>query len=111
MDMLESCFEVVREEIKQLDSTIVEIAEGKSVSYHAQEFFAEVLPRVQRLLLLMAPEFNEVEDGDGIAENARHWKFLVGSRYDGGVLVNIRRKGDVGPAMRLVRQALELEGR
>lgn len=103
--------EVVREEVKQLDSTIVEIAEGKSISYHAQEFFVEVLPRVQRLLLLMAPEFNEIEDDDGIAENARRWKFLVGSRYDGGVLVNIKRRGDVGPAMRLVRQALELEGR
>lgn len=103
--------EVVRDEIKQLDSAIVEVADGQSVSYHAHEFFVEVLPRVGRLLLLMAPEVNEIEDDDGIARNARRWKFLVGSRYDGGVLVNIRRREDVGPAMRLVRQALELEGR
>ena len=103
--------EVVREEIKQLDSAIVEVTERRSISYHAQEFFVEVLPRVQRLLLLMAPEFNEVEDVDGIAGNARRWKFLVGSRYDGGVLVHIKRREDVRPAMRLVRQALELEGR
>ena len=103
--------EVMRGEIKQLDSAIVEIAEDRSISYHAQEFFVEVLPRVQRLLLLMAPEFSEVDDVEGIAENARNWKFLVGSRYDGGVLVNIGRREDVGPAMRLVRQALELEGR
>ena len=103
--------EVARDEIKQLDSAIVEIAEGRSISYHAQEFFVEVLPRVQRLLLLMAPEVNEIEDGDGIARNARRWKFLVGSRYDGGVLVNVTSREDVGPAMRLVRQALELEGR
>ncbi len=102
---------VVREEIKQLDSVIVEIAEGQSISYHAQEFFVEVLPRVGRLLLLMAPEVNEIEDDDGIARDARRWKFLVGSRYDGGVLVDLRRKEDVGPALRLVRQALELEGR
>ena len=104
-------FSVLRDQIKGMEQGIVELAEGKSVSYHAGDFFVEVLPRAGRLLLLLAPEFNEVEDVNGIAMDARQWKFFVGSRYDGGVAVNVGDDKDVRRAMPLIRQALELVGR
>ena len=104
-------FNVLRDRIKEMDPEIVEVAEWKSISYHAGGFFVEVLPRVSRLLLLLAPEFNEVEDVNRIAMDAMQWKFFVGSKYDGGVAVNVRDDKDVGRAMPLIRQALELVGR
>ena len=104
-------FNVLRDQIKGMDPAIVELAEGKSISYHAGEFFVEVLPRVGRLLLLLVPKVNEVEDVNGMAMDATQWKFFVGSKYDGGVAVNVRDDTDVGQAMALIRQALELVGR
>ena len=104
-------FNVLRDRVKEMDPAIVEVAEGKSISYHAGGFFVEVLPRASRLLLLLAPEFNEVEDVTSIAQDATQWKFFVGSKYDGGVAVNVRDGKEVGRAMPLIRQALELVGR
>ena len=104
-------FNVLRDRVKEMDPAIVEVAEAKSISYHAGGFFVEVLPRASRLLLLLAPEFNEVEDVTSIAQDATQWKFFVGSKYDGGVVVNVRDGKEVGRAMPLIRQALELVGR
>ena len=104
-------FNVLRNQIKEMEPTIVELAEEKSISYHAGEFFVEVLPRVGRLLLILAPEFNEVEDVNGIAMDATQKKFFVGSKYDGGVEVNVKDDTDVWQALPLIRQALEFVGR
>ena len=104
-------FNVLSDRIKELEPSVVELAEGRSISYHAGGFVVEVLPRTNRLLLRLAPEFNEIEDVNGIAQDATQWKFLVGSKYDGGVAVSVRDVHDVRRAMPLIRQALELVGR
>ena len=103
-------FNSLRDKVKEMDSAIVEVAEGTSISYHSGAFFVEVLPRVGRLLLLLAPDFSEIEDPIGIAEDATQWKFFVGSKYDGGVAINVRDSKDVTDAVPLIRQALELGG-
>jgi len=87
------------------------VAEGNSISYHAGSFFLEVLPRAGRLLLVLAPEFNEIEDLNGIAQDATQWKYFVGSKYDGGVAISVRDAEDVTRSMPLIRQALEIVGR
>ena len=104
-------FNVLRDQVKEMDPVIVEVAEGNSISYHAGSFFVEVLPRANRLLLLLSPEINEIEDESGVAQDATQWKFFVGSKYDGGVAVSVMDREDVGRAMPLIRQALELVGR
>ena len=104
-------FNVLRDQVKEMDPVIVEVAEGNSISYHAGSFFVEVLPRANRLLLLLSPEINEIEDESGVAQDATQWKFFVGSKYDGGVAVSVMDSEDVGRAMPLIRQALELVGR
>ena len=104
-------FETLRERVKGMDPAIVEVAEGNSISYHAGGFFVEVLPRAGRLLLVLAPEFNEIEDVSGVAQDATRWKFFVGSKYDGGAAINVRDAEDVTRSMPLIRQALEIVGR
>ena len=101
-------FELLRAKINDIDSKIIECAEKKSVSYHNSAFFLEVLPRKNKITLLLALEFNEVQDSFGIAQDASQWKFFFYAQYDGGVCVPIRDEEDIDKAMPMVRQAHEM---
>lgn len=98
-------FDLLRVSIRQLDSDIIELAEQDSVSYHGPVFFLEVLPRKYKISLLVALEFNEVDDPTGIAEDASQWKFFVNARYGGGVTISVSEPADIDRAMPIVRQA------
>ncbi len=98
-------FEVLRSRIREMDGEIIELAEQKSVSYHGPDFFLEVLPRKNRITLLLALDFNEIEDDAGIAEDASHHKFFVKSVHEGGVFVSIRTPEDLEKALPIIRQA------
>lgn len=101
-------FELLRARISDMDSKIIEFAEKKSVSYHGPAFFLEVLPRKRKITLLLALEFNEVQDPFGIAQDASQRKFFFYAQYEGGVCVPIRDEEDIDKAMPMVRQAHEV---
>jgi predicted transport protein len=100
-----SLFEQLREKIKQIDPTILELAEAKSVSYHGPGFFLEVLPRKQRLSLLLPLDHAEIDDPHGLAQDATEWKFVVNAKYEGGVLLRINGSEQIDYAMPIIRQA------
>jgi predicted transport protein len=99
-------FDLLR--VKVLDSDIIELAEQRSVSYHGPTFFLEVLPRKNRIGLLLALDFNEVEDPSGIAEDTSQWKFIVNAEYEGGVYIAIESEIDIDKALPMIRQAREV---
>lgn len=94
-----------RRPIKKIDSAILELAEPKSVSYHGPGFFLEVLPRKRCLTLLLSLDFNEVDDPEGIAEDATQWKFFANAQHEGGVTVSVYKDEDIELVMPIVRQA------
>ena len=98
-------FEALRSQIRDIDEDIIELAEEKSVSYHGPAFFLEVLPRKYGIMLLLALDFNEVDDPAGIAGDALQWKFFVNAVYGGGVNIFIWQPADINKAMPMVRQA------
>jgi uncharacterized protein with ParB-like and HNH nuclease domain/predicted transport protein len=98
-------FELLRKRIQEMDGDIIELAEQKSVSYHAPGFFLEVLPRKHRINLLLPLDFNEVDDPSGIAQDATQWKFLFYAQYEGGVSIPIREADDIEKALPMIRQA------
>jgi predicted transport protein len=100
-----SLFEVLRARVKALDSGILELAEPHSISYHGPAFFLEVLPRRYKLTLLLALDFNEVDDPLGFAKNASERKFFVHARPEGGVSATIWDKIAIENALPLIRQA------
>lgn len=51
-------FDQLSPKLKELDAEVLELAEKKSVSYHAPVFFLEVLPRKHRLVLLLPLDYN-----------------------------------------------------
>jgi len=107
-DKAQSLFDALSKEVAALDESIVEMAESKSVSYHAPEFFLEVLPRKNRLTLVLAIDFNEVEDTNAVAQDASEWAFFKHAQYEGGVMISLREPEDIDIAIPIVRQAYQL---
>ncbi|MEZ6148469.1 MAG: DUF262 and DUF1524 domain-containing protein [Planctomycetaceae bacterium] len=100
-------FEKLRREILSLDPAVIELAENKSVSYHAPTFFLEVLPRQRRLGLLLPLEASDIDDPHAIAEDTAQWKFFVNAVYDGGIFIRINDESDIQKAMPIIRKAFE----
>jgi len=98
-------FEALRSRVIALDNDILELAEPNSISYHGPAFFLEVLPRAHKLTLLLALDFNEVDDPSGLAKDATEKKFFVHARHEGGVSMSIWDVNAIESAIPLIRQA------
>jgi predicted transport protein len=103
-----SLFESLRTKVLELDGDIIELAEQNSVSYHGPTFFLEVLPRKNRINLLLALEYNEVDDPTGMAQDTTQRKFFVNAVYEGGVSVAVDSPEHIVRALPIIRQAREL---
>ena len=105
----QECFGMVSKAIQNVDSEVIELAERRSVSYHGPEFFLEVVPRIDYVVLLLALDFNEVQEGmEDFALDTSQWKFIMHAAYDAGVYVEIRSEADIERAVPLIRRAYEL---
>jgi predicted transport protein len=98
-------FDQLRVKVLEIDTNIIELAEQKSVSYHGPGFFLEILPRKNRITLLLDLDFNEVDDPFDIARDASEFKFLVNAVNEGGVLVSVLNADDMEKSIPLIRQA------
>ncbi|HEY0984452.1 GmrSD restriction endonuclease domain-containing protein [Schlesneria sp.] len=101
-------FEELRPRLHDIDPSILELAESKSISYHASGFFLEVLPRKQRLTLLFPLDHGEIDDPHGLASDAKEWKFLVNAKHEGGVLLRIQDPDDIDRAIPIIRTAYKV---
>jgi predicted transport protein len=100
-------FLALRDRIKAQGPDIIEMAEPRSVSYHAADFFVEVLPRQHRVLLLLDLDFDECDFLDDRAADATEYKFIVNARHSGGVCYSLDDVRFMDGALHLVRQAYE----
>ena len=71
-------FDALRAKVLQIDTNIIELAEQKSVSYHGPAFFLEVLPRKNRITLLLDLDFNEVDDPFRLVDWVRQYEAGTG---------------------------------
>jgi uncharacterized protein with ParB-like and HNH nuclease domain/predicted transport protein len=101
-------FELLRPRIREIAPDALELAEPKSVSYHGPAVFVEILPRKHGLILLLALDYSEVNDPDGVAEDATQWKFFVNAKYGGGVYLKITSHEAIEAAIPIVQQAYTL---
>ena len=100
-----SLFDNLSQRIRTIDPAILEMAESRSISYHAPGFFLEVLPRKYRLVLLLPLDYSEVDDPQGISSDATGWKFFFYAKYEGGVMLRIDNVQDIDYAMPIIRQS------
>lgn len=99
--------EALRPEIQSLGIDIVELPNVRSVTYRVFDFVVKIIPRKQRLSLLLNLDFSECEDPSGKARDATDFAFINGARESGGVLYNLDSVADVPAAINIVRQAYE----
>lgn len=95
----------LRKRVREIDDELIELAEPRSVSYHGPSFFLEVLPRKNRINLLLALDFNEVDDPHGVAKDTSQRKFFVHAQYEGGINIPVWSVDDIEMALPIIRQA------
>ena len=101
-------FDSLRPQIQALGSDISELPNSRSVIYRVFDFVVEVLPRSNRLGLLLNLEFSEADDTSDKAEDATQSAFIVNATEKGGVYFLLATADEIPSAMHLVRQAYEL---
>ena len=99
-------FEILQPRLRELEPDLMELAEYKSVSYHAPSFFLEVLPRNNRLVLLFPLIHSEVEDINNVCTDESDRTFFFYCQYEGGVSVLVKKAEDIETAIPIIQQAL-----
>ena len=100
-------FGALRKEVMALGSDVVELFGPKTVTYRVFDFFLEVIPRKNRLTLLLNLD---LEDCEPLPENAwdtAQHEFVVYATQDAGVAYTLKSAVDVPEAVALVRRAFE----
>jgi len=112
-DVARALFESLRQRVLALDPAVIEVPESHSVVYHAADgdYFMEILPRKQRLLMLLNLELAECEAQDANLRDSSSKKFLAHATQDGGLIYRLHDATDLDAAMLPVRQAYELAAR
>ena len=82
--MDDSCrviFDRLRKQILTRLSGVIEIPEGKSISYHRPRYFLEVVPRTGYLSLLLSVPYDEARGEEGRAADLSLWSHIRGAHY------------------------------
>lgn len=99
--------DVLRPQIQALGPDVVELPNDRSVIYRVFDFVVEIIPRKQRLSLLLNLDFADCEDPSGKARDATEFAFIIGATEAGGVIYTLESVDDVPAAVNVVRQAYE----
>lgn len=100
----------IQSAVRELGDSI-EVIENRSLCYYddSASFFAELLPGAYHVRLLVPLDFDEVEDTEGLANNANDYKFLRHVTHrDCGVFIDIREKHHIAASMPIINQALNM---
>lgn len=100
-------FDAIQPQIQALGSDVVELPNDRSVIYRVFDFFVEIIPRKQRLTLLLNLDFAECEDSSDKSEDATQYAFIIGAMESGGVIYTLESLNDIPAAINVVRQAYE----
>ena len=106
-EVARNLYSILRAQITVLGEGVAELPSRRSVVYRVYDFFVEVLPRVNKLALVLNLEFSDIDDPSGHAEDATQYAFITGANEKGGVVFLVNSTSDIASAMHLVRQAYE----
>ena len=106
-DAAKSLWNTLRPEIQALGTDVIELPNSRSVTYRVFDFVVEIIPRKQRLSILLNLDFSDCEDPSGKARDATELAFIIGATESGGVLFNLDSVADVPLVINIMRQAYE----
>ena len=99
--------EQLRPLIVSLGEDVVELPNERTLVYRVFDFFVEVIPRRQHLVLLLNLDFADCDDPTGKSRDATELAFISGATESGGVLYLIRSADDLQGASTVVKQAYQ----
>lgn len=100
-------FDQLRPLVAALGEDVAELPNDRTVVYRVFDFFVEVIPRKQRLTLLLNLDFADCDDPTGKSRDATESAFIISASEAGGVLYSIDSDADVKGAIFVVKQAYE----
>ena len=104
-------FQRLDEDVRGLGALIVTVERRSTCYYVGANLILEMLPQRWGVRLLLDIEYSEVDDAEGLAQDANDWKFIPNAAYgDWGVLMDVGREEQIDTAIALVRQAVNMEG-
>ena len=106
-EVAKELLDTLRPQILALGPDVVELPNDRSVIYRVFDFVVEIIPRRQRLSLLLNLDFDDCEDPSGKARDATEFAFIIGATEAGGVIYTLESVADVPAAINVVRQAYE----
>lgn len=106
-EIAKSLFDAIRLQIQALGIDVVELPNNRSIIYRVFDFFVEIIPRKQRLTLLLNLDFADCEDATGKIRDGAEYAFIIGATVTGGVVYSLESVKDIPVAINLVRQAYE----
>lgn len=106
-EVAKQLFDAIQPQILAIGTDVVELPNDRSVIYRVFDFFVEIIPRKQRLSLLLNLDFSDCEDASGKARDATEFAFIIGAMEAGGVIYTLESVDDVPAAINVVRQAYE----
>jgi predicted transport protein len=106
-DRARAIFDVLRPQILGIGDDVIELFSAKSATYRVYDFFVEVIPRKQRLSLLLNIDFSEVDDPSEKASDASENAFIIYASEEGGVLFSLEDDSEIPAALHVIRQAYE----
>jgi predicted transport protein len=90
---------------------LIELAEPKSVSYFAPNFFMELVPRKYSVQLILSQKYSEIQDPKQYLEDATTYTFVVNSSHfsphQSGVLVALDSEDMIDSVMPFIHQSVE----
>jgi uncharacterized protein with ParB-like and HNH nuclease domain/predicted transport protein len=102
-DVAKMLLEALRPQLQALGADIVELPNDRSVIYRVFDFVVEIIPRKQRLSLLINLDFAECDDPSGKARDATEFAFIIGATEAGGVLFNLESEHDIPAVINVAR--------
>jgi predicted transport protein len=100
-------FDALRKQVVALGEDVVELFGPKTATYRVLDFFLEIIPRRNRLTLLLNLDLDDYEPLPKNAWDAAQKEFVIYSTQEAEVGYSLKRLADVPEAIQLVRAAYE----
>ena len=84
---------------------VIQVVERKSLCFYdgSGDFFAEFIPMAWYVRILVPGPFEELEDADGIAKDAKRWEWIPHAVHDCGAVIDVKDSNQAEKAFHLLR--------
>ncbi len=88
---------------------VIQVVERRSLCFYdgSGDFFAEFIPMAEAVRILVPGPFEELEDSDGIAADAKRWSVIFFAVHDCGAVIDVWNSNRAEKAFHLLRGVYE----